>query len=81
MTTIKFFGQLREAVKVDEYQLALVEPISINAIKQSLAAKGGDWSYIGAQDVLAAVNHTLVDGATLVTEDDEVAFFPPVTGG
>jgi molybdopterin synthase subunit MoaD len=30
---------------------------------------------------LCAVNHEMVTADTIVTEEDEVAFFPPVTGG
>lgn len=29
----------------------------------------------------AAVNHSLVNGDMLLKSDDEVAFFPPVSGG
>ena len=31
--------------------------------------------------VMVAVNHEYVDMAYLLAENDEVAFFPPVTGG
>ena len=33
------------------------------------------------ENVLIAVNMDYVDGKALVKEGDEVAFFPPVTGG
>ena len=31
--------------------------------------------------VMVAVNHEYVDMSHLLTENDEIAFFPPVTGG
>ena len=34
-----------------------------------------------AGKVMMAVNHEYVDDNYLLTDEDEVAFFPPVTGG
>lgn len=48
-----------------------------------LAARGGGYAEAFESKALvrAAVNHEHVDVSHPVTDDDEVAFFPPVTGG
>ena len=48
-----------------------------------LRARGGAWSEALAPGALVrvAVNQEMADAATHVNDGDEVAFFPPVTGG
>ncbi|WP_242600842.1 MoaD/ThiS family protein, partial [Erwinia billingiae] len=47
-----------------------------------LAAKGDRWSLaLESGKVLSAVNQTLVSPQHALKAGDEVAFFPPVTGG
>jgi molybdopterin synthase sulfur carrier subunit len=48
-----------------------------------LVAKGQPWSMALASDQVLriAVNHQIVDASQVVAAGDEVAFFPPVTGG
>ncbi|MFT6207270.1 MAG: molybdopterin converting factor small subunit, partial [Colwellia sp.] len=41
-----------------------------------------DWQhYLTNNSLLCAVNHQMVNNDFLVKAGDEVAFFPPVTGG
>jgi molybdopterin synthase sulfur carrier subunit len=48
-----------------------------------LVARGGEWNKALApgSPVRAAVNQAVAAGNTPVADGDEVAFFPPVTGG
>jgi molybdopterin synthase sulfur carrier subunit len=48
-----------------------------------LAQRGETWAnlFSDKQTVRAAINHALVDNDTRIKSGDEVAFFPPVTGG
>ena len=83
--TIKlcFFARFREKLAMGEetYMLAASCPVS-ELIKQ-LAARGEVWSSLfdGSQNVLVAINQEMATLASVVTDGDEVAFFPPVTGG
>ncbi|MEZ0315983.1 MAG: MoaD/ThiS family protein, partial [Methylophilaceae bacterium] len=45
--------------------------------------RGDAWAslFAGKQVVRAAINHELVSNTTVIKDGDEVAFFPPVTGG
>jgi len=83
-----FFAGLREAVGVPAESLALPPAVATVAqLREHLAARGGKWGehFAPARNVRAAVNQTMVPAAAMATvalkDGDEVAFFPPVTGG
>ena len=49
---------------------------------QLIAARGEPWQEVLGQDnMIRAVNQTVIDGDCELGDGDEVAFFPPVTGG
>lgn len=61
-------------------------PAEVNTIiklKTYLANRGDTWEALfnGKQLIRAAVNQTLVSDEAAIKQNDEVAFFPPVTGG
>ena len=53
------------------------------ALRAHLMARGGAWASVLANGkaLRVAVNQEMADPATPVKAGDEVAFFPPVTGG
>jgi molybdopterin synthase sulfur carrier subunit len=84
--TIKvlYFARLREQLGRDEESLALPAGVGdVGALRGHLAARGGAWAEVLAASrlVRAAVNQDMADAMTVVKDGDEVAFFPPVTGG
>jgi len=80
--TILYFASLREALGTEREQLELPAGIaSVAALRAWLVARGIEWSPLAASRVRAAVNQALVSEAAAVADGDEVAFFPPVTGG
>ena len=84
MVTILYFARLRESLGKSSEQLELPAGIrDIGALRQLLAARGGAWAQeLGAgKNVRAAVNQTMARGDEPVKSGDEIAFFPPVTGG
>lgn len=84
MIHLRYFASLREALGCDselvEWQAAFT---SVNNIKQFLAKRSQLWhaALISNNTINAAVNQQLATQETLVKDGDEVAFFPPVTGG
>lgn len=81
---IKFFSLVREAIDTDAMELELPEgDTSVAAIKQRLAAQHGDvWQEVLSQpNLVHAVNQRVVNPDHTVQDGDEVAFFPPMTGG
>ncbi len=82
MIKILFFAQLREMLELESLDFELPQATSVVQLKQQLAARGGRWQLMFAeQEVLVAVNQVIADDDCLLQTGDEVAFFPPVTGG
>ncbi len=51
-------------------------------LKAHLANKNDQWQHVFANSaLLTAVNHDMVNNDHSIKSGDEVAFFPPVTGG
>ncbi|WP_260292258.1 molybdopterin converting factor subunit 1 [Sedimenticola hydrogenitrophicus] len=84
MINLLYFARLREALQTGSETLDYrADLATVAAIVDLLKARGGVWGEVFADDqtVLVAVNQEMCDLSTVVTDGDEVAFFPPVTGG
>ncbi|MCB5184103.1 molybdopterin converting factor subunit 1 [Methylobacillus gramineus] len=83
MIQLLYFASLREALGIEGEALPLPEVLNISALMALLAARGGAWQeqFAGTRPLRAAINQALVANSALVQAGDEVAFFPPVTGG
>ncbi|HBM0948361.1 molybdopterin synthase sulfur carrier subunit [Enterobacter kobei] len=81
MIKVLFFAHVRELVNTDSLTLeGSFENVA--ALRAHLAAQGERWALaLDESKLLAAVNQTLVEFSHPLTAGDEVAFFPPVTGG
>ena len=79
-----YFARLKESLNYSTEEMELPEGIkTIAQLKTHLAKRGEAWANLfnGKQTIRAAINHALVDNVAAVKDGDEVAFFPPVTGG
>ncbi|CAH0990183.1 Molybdopterin synthase sulfur carrier subunit [Sinobacterium norvegicum] len=83
MVTVLFFAKVREDLDCRQLQWPLAESCSVAQLKQQLVDQhGGRWSAVlGADNIICAVNQQVVDHHHPVLQGDEVAFYPPVTGG
>ena len=84
MIRVHFFGQLREDLKADSVQVDAPTPHCVSELIEHLSAMNADWQPIFTQHettMLVAVNQEMAEHATPLQSGDEVAFFPPVTGG
>jgi molybdopterin synthase sulfur carrier subunit len=84
MVTVIYFARLREALGRGSEQIALPADVrDLAALRQMLRDRGGAWADELADNkpVRAAVNQDVAQGDTRITDGDEIAFFPPVTGG
>ena len=80
---VLFFGSLREQLGTGELNTALPDGVeTMGQLLQSLQSQGDEWKLaLGTGNVLFAVNQDMVDKNTSISDSDEVALFPPVTGG
>ena len=80
---ILFFAGLRETLGVASESLTLPEGVgSVGALRDLLAGRGEPWAALATtKNLRAAVNQQMVGLDAPVQQGDEVAFFPPVTGG
>ncbi len=81
MIRVLFFAQTRELVKTDKLEVEAVYPTA-EALRSDLATRGDKWDLALQSDkLLVAINQTLMPLDSPIKDGDEVAFFPPVTGG
>lgn len=72
---IKCFASLRESLGVDAVDIAHCRGMTVADAWRALTAGAPP------DNLLCARNHEYVDFAQAVADGDEIAFFPPVTGG
>ena len=76
MITVRYFGSLKETIGRSNEALSVVESLTVLDVWHCL---NGDLPL--AENMLTAVNMDYVARSSVVNDGDEVAFFPPVTGG
>jgi len=84
VVTLLYFASLRESLGVSSEKLALpAGTVSVSGLVELLRARGDRWAQALAagKPWRVAVNQQMADAGTVVKAGDEVAFFPPVTGG
>ncbi len=84
MVTVLYFARLREALGMGSEQIALPATVrDLEGLRALLVARGSVWEQelAPSKPVRAAVNLAMAHGDTQIADGDEIAFFPPVTGG
>ncbi|HIA09064.1 MAG TPA: molybdopterin converting factor subunit 1 [Chromatiaceae bacterium] len=83
MVQLQFFASIREALGVGDEQLELPEDVrTVMELRYWLQQRSANWDQaLSGTNILTAINHELVQGDANITDGDEIAWFPPVTGG
>ncbi len=79
-----FFASLREQLGTSGEEVDLPSEVAtVAALREHLMQRGGAYgkAFGGKALVRAAVNQDMVPQSAPIRAGDEVAFFPPVTGG
>jgi len=76
---ILYFASLREALGINNEEIIVSEKMTVNSLRKLLIIKYGDNQF--PNNILCAVNHEIANDSTQLNDNDEVAFYPPVTGG
>jgi sulfur-carrier protein len=79
--TIKYFASVREALKQDTLTIDTAA-LTVQALLNELSLQSAEHlSVLNHPRICVAVNQVMVQREHCLTEGDEIAFFPPVTGG
>ena len=81
---VLYFASVREKLGRDAEEIDLPAGVAtVAGLRSHLRARGGAWAEAMAEGKLlrAAVNQDMAQPAAAIKAGDEVAFFPPVTGG
>ena len=79
---VRYFASLREALGAGE-TVELAAGTTLGGLRDLLVERGGRHAEVLAagRAVRCALDQAMADEATVLVDDAEVAFFPPVTGG
>ena len=81
---VLFFAGLREQLGTAVEEMELPPGVStVGGLRAHLRARGGAYEKAFAERALVriAVNQDMAEASARIQAGDEVAFFPPVTGG
>jgi molybdopterin synthase sulfur carrier subunit len=83
MVNIFYFARLREALGKNSEEIALSADIkNVRQLCLLLQAREGMWrEELSKNDIRVALNQEIVDFNAAIKDGDEIAFFPPITGG
>jgi len=83
MLRILYFAAVRERLGRSAEELALPTGVSdVAGLIRHLGQRGGEWeALVRIRNLRCAVNQQMVPFDWPLADGDELAFFPPVTGG
>ena len=86
--SILYFSSLSETLGIKTETIDMDTPLSetpftVASLKNYLSQRGDKWQLFSSanNNVLCAVDQTIATHETLIKNNQEIAFFPPVTGG
>lgn len=81
MIKVLYFARLAETLGHESEEMAQEGFTSAAELIERLSQRGEQWQALKADNVLIAINQVMAKPESNITDGDEVAFFPPVTGG
>lgn len=76
---VYYFASLKEALKIPSEEIILSADTTVAQLRKKLVDKHGKCHF--PDNILCAVNQEIANDEVVVSDSDEVAFYPPVTGG
>jgi molybdopterin converting factor subunit 1 len=80
MMTIKLFATLKDRAGANEIQLATTNPLTVRELRTLVSQQHPRLAELVARSVVS-VNQEFAFNEDVVQASDEVAIFPPVSGG
>lgn len=82
MINILYFASVKERLGVSQESYEIIGATTGEQLLDALADRGEPWqSVLEDKKLLIAINQEMVSWQDEIQDGDEVAFFPPVTGG
>lgn len=82
MINVLFFASLKDQLNAERLELSATQNSDVKSLLTNLKDRGADWEKaLSSNALMIAVNQTMSDENQVLKSGDEVAFFPPVTGG
>lgn len=84
MIKVLYFASIRERLDCSEEDIELSpQNNTIAGLKTTLSERGAIWSDVFDEDkqLFSSVNQVIAKNKQRIEDNDEVAFFPQVTGG
>jgi molybdopterin synthase sulfur carrier subunit len=83
VVTLLYFASLRESLGCSRELVPLPRAATVSALVDELRSRDAPWmdAFAPGKQWRVAVNQQMASLATPLKAGDEVAFFPPVTGG
>ncbi|CAM5540531.1 MoaD/ThiS family protein [Stutzerimonas xanthomarina] len=82
MLRISYFARYRELLGCEFERLPWrPEFATIDDLRRYLQRRGHAWALLAERNLLCARNQELCSSVETLHDGDEIAFFPPVTGG
>ena len=80
---ILYFASIGESLGIEDEIIELPqEGLSLGELKEKLAIRGPAWEKVMRSTTLqSALNQAISCDTASLRDGDEIAFFPPVTGG
>ena len=83
MIQLRYFASLRETLETGEEQIEIPDGVhDLVGLTRWLQERGEAWtSSLADKRLHVAINQEIVKADATITDGDEIAWFPPVTGG
>lgn len=83
MVQVLFFASFRERLNSRGREVSIHTPATVATVVDQLVADGGEsWGEVlHGENVVIALNQEVCEREAAVEDGDELAFYPPVTGG
>lgn len=81
MLKVRLFAGLREAAGADSVEIEVAPEATAASLVEALKAEPGVGDLLDRLPVRVAVNMAYVDSSTVLSEGDEIALVPPISGG